>query len=155
MREAALEEVEIPAEVVEVPEGMRLCADGVLRPIGQQFAEGNTVSRLGGRPKGLARRIRDMVGDDPGRIANVLFDILEDPTARNADRIASAREILDRGWGKAPAFAPIEGGDPLEASELDQAIRDIADQLIARRAHPTLDAQLVKREIEEGVRPAP
>jgi hypothetical protein len=135
---------------------MRLCADGKLRPIGHgPFAKGNTLSGAGGRPKGLAKRIRDMVGDDPARVANVLFDILEDPEARNTDRIAAAKEILDRGWGKSPAYAPIEGGDPLEANELDRAIRDIADQLVARRAHPTLDAQMVRREIEEGVRPAP
>lgn len=93
-----------------------------------------------------------MVGDDPARVANVLFDILEDTSARDTDRIAAAREILDRGWGKAPAYAPIEGGDPLEASELDKAIRDIADQLIARRGYPVLDAKMRQREIEEGVR---
>lgn len=139
----------------DVPEGMRRDSDGKLRPVGTPFQAGNNVAKLGGRPKGLARRIRDMVGDDPARVANVLFDILEDPTARNADRISAAREILDRGWGKAPAYAPIEGGDPLEANELDKAIRDIADQLVARRAHPTLDAQLMRREIEEGVRPEP
>lgn len=138
----------------EVPPGMKLCADGVLRPIGKQFEPGH-VPPTGGRPKGLARRIRDMVGDDPTRIANVLFDILEDPREKSADRISAAREILDRGWGKAPAFAPIEGGDPLEASELDKAIRDIADQLVARRAHPTLDAKMYREEIADGVRPLP
>jgi hypothetical protein len=150
MREDALE-----PELVEpvVPEGFQMCSDGVLRPLGKRFTPGNEISRLGGRKKGLARQIRDMVGDDPARVANVLFDILEDTTARNADRINAAREILDRGWGKAPTHAPIEGGDPLEANELDRAIRDIADQLVARRAHPTLDAQLVRREIEDGVRP--
>jgi hypothetical protein len=47
---------------------------------------------------------------------------------------------------------PIEGGDPLERSELDQAIRDIADQLVARSKHPVLDAQMIRREIEEGIR---
>jgi hypothetical protein len=85
------------------------------------------------------------VGDDPARIANILFDILEDPNARNTDRIAAAREIFDRGWGKAPAYAPIEGGDPLEASELDQAIKDIAAQLVSRRAHPVLDAVVIDK----------
>jgi hypothetical protein len=95
--------------------------------------------------RSLAGRIREMVGDDPARIANILFDILEDPNARNTDRIAAAREIFDRGWGKAPAYAPIEGGDPLEASELDQAIKDIAAQLVSRRAHPVLDAHVIDK----------
>lgn len=142
------QEAELPA----IPKGFMLCSDGVVRPKGRQFGPGNPQAALGGRPKGLARRIREMVGDDPTRIADVLFDILEDNTARNADRIAAAREILDRGWGKAPTFTPIEGGDPLERSELDQAIRDIADQLVARRAHPVLDAKFVRAEIEEGYR---
>jgi hypothetical protein len=146
---------EVVGEVVEIPEGMRLCSDGVLRPIGKQFEPGNEISKLGGRPKGLARRIRDMVGDDPARIANVLFDILEDTTANNADRIHAAKELFDRGWGKAPSYAPIEGSDPLEASELDRAIREIADQLVARRAHPVLDAKMYREEVADGVRPAP
>lgn len=136
---------------------MRLDRDGKFRPIGTPFTKENrpTHSPGAGRPKGLARRIRDMVGDDPARVANVLFDILEDEKCRPSDRIAAAREILDRGWGKAPAFAPIEGGDPLEANELDKAIRDIADQLIARRASPTIDGHLRAREITEGVRAEP
>ncbi len=110
-----------------------------------------------GRQLSVAVRIREMVGGDPARIANILFDILENVNGkeRSSDRISAARELFDRGWGKAPSYAPIEGHDPLEASELDMAIRDIADQLVARRAHPTLDAKLIKREIEEGVRPDP
>ena len=141
-----------PATEADVPDGFRLCSDGVVRPIGSPFGVGNEGGRAGGRPKGLARRIREMVGDDPTRIADVLFDILEDPTARNADRINAAREIMDRGWGKAPTHAPVEGGDPLERSELDQAIMAIADQLVARRAHPTIDARFVQAEIDEGYR---
>lgn len=131
--------------IEEVPDGEILDSE--------QKAE--IYTRKVGRPKDLARRIREMVGDDPARIANILFDILEDTEARNTDRIAAARELFDRGWGKAPAYAPIVGEDPLGASELDVAIRDIADQLVARRAHPKLDAELIKREIEEGVRPNP
>jgi hypothetical protein len=109
------------------------------------------------RQKSMGARIREMVGHDPARLANLLFDIAENVSGkeRSADRIKATTELMDRGWGKAPTFAPIEGGDPLERSELDRAIRDIADQLIARRAHPTLDAQLTRREIDEGVRPDP
>ena len=33
-------------------------------------------------------------------LAQVLLEIATDPAARNADRIAAAREILDRGWAK-------------------------------------------------------
>jgi hypothetical protein len=122
--------------------------NGAIMPVGMR----SPLAKQSSKPKGLAKRIREMVGDDPGRIANILFDILEDPRAANRDRIAAGKELLDRGWGKAPTFMPIEGGDPLERSELDQAIRDIADQLVARSKHPVLDAQMIRREIEEGIR---
>ncbi len=107
------------------------------------------------RRQSMSSRIREMVGDDPARLANLLFDIAENISGheKTTDRIKATTELMDRGWGKAPSYAPIEGGDPLEKSELDMAIRDIADQLLARRAHPRLNAELIKREIEEGVRP--
>ena len=93
-----------------LPNGTRVRhPSGKLVPLGERFQTRDPVEvgRKGGRPKGLARRIREMVGDDPGRIANILFDILEDPTARDNDRIAAAKELFDRGWGKAPTFMPI------------------------------------------------
>ena len=43
------------------------------------------------------------------------------------------RELLDRGWGKAPAFAAIEAEDPLELSDIAREIQGIADELAARR----------------------
>ena len=49
--------------------------------------------------------------------------------AHDADRIAAIRELLDRGWGKAPAFASIEGADPLGQDEVAEAIQLIADEL--------------------------
>ena len=52
---------------------------------------------------------------------------------RDADRIAAWKELLDRGWGKAPAFASIEGADPLEHDEVAQEIRAIAEQLERER----------------------
>lgn len=154
LREDSPVEVLAPEEVTEdTPASAMIEAPGgAIIPVGHRFTKDNQPQGRG-RPKGLARRIRDMVGDDPARIANVLFDILEDEKAKDSDRISAAKELFDRGWGRAPAFAPIEGGDPLESSELDKAIRDIADQLIARRAHPILNAKLTAREIEEGFRP--
>lgn len=94
--------------------------------------------------RGLAKRIRDVIGDDPEQIIGVLHDIALDPRAKNTDRILAARELLDRAYGKAPSHAPIEGGDPLDMSELDKAIVDIATRL--KQAHPTLEAEVVRDE---------
>jgi hypothetical protein len=96
------------------------------------------------RGRGLAKRIRDVIGDDPTGIIEVLHDICLDPRAKETDRIMAARELLDRAYGRSPAFAPIEGGDPLDMSELDRAIVEIATKLKA--AHPTLEATVVREE---------
>jgi hypothetical protein len=95
--------------------------------------------------RGLAKRIRDVIGDDPQEIIGVLHDIALDPRAKNTDRILAARELLDRAYGKAPSHAPIEGGDPLEMNELDRAIVDIATRL--RAAHPFEPAEVMRPQL--------
>ena len=85
----------------------------------------------GGRPKGIARAFRDTMGS-PEEAARGLLEIAR--TARRpADRIAAWRELLDRGYGKAPAFAVMEADDPLELSDIAREIQGIADELAARR----------------------
>jgi uncharacterized protein DUF5681 len=88
----------------------------------------------GGRPKGLAKTVREVCGGSPLRLAQVLLEIAEDSRAHNRDRVAACRELLDRGWGKAPAFAAIEGADPLELSAIAREVQEIADELARRRA---------------------
>ena len=75
-----------------------------------------------------------MCGGSPLPLARLLFEIATNPTARNADRIAATRELLDRGWGKALEFASVEGADPLEMDEVAAEIRQIAEQLRVRDA---------------------
>jgi hypothetical protein len=87
----------------------------------------------GGRPKGVAKTVRAVVGGDPYKLAVILLGIAQDPKSRDADRIAACKELLDRGWGKASAFVAVEGHDPLEADELTAEIRDIAAKLRGER----------------------
>jgi hypothetical protein len=84
-----------------------------------------------GRPKGIAAIVKDKV--DPGWMVDVLVDVAQDSRAKPSERIAAVRELADRGWGKAPAFAAIEGADPLELSAIAQEVQSIADELAARR----------------------
>lgn len=86
-----------------------------------------------GRPKGIARTVRERCGGDPGQLVDILLGIAEDTGQKASDRTAAARALIEHGWGKAPAFAAIEGGDPLEQSDLDRAIGAIADELAGRR----------------------
>ena len=77
--------------------------------------------------------MREQAGGNPEILVALLLEIAQDPRAVVRDRIAAVKELLDRGWGKAPAFSPIEGRDPLEEDEISNAIREIADELAARR----------------------
>ena len=83
-----------------------------------------------GRPKGIAARVRELV--KPDEIVEGLLK--EARTATSArDRIAAWNALTDRGWGKAPAFAAVEGMDPLELDEVASEIQRIADDLRRKR----------------------
>jgi hypothetical protein len=69
----------------------------------------------------------------PEQIVEGFLEVATDPRAKASERIAAWRELADRGWGKAPAFAAIEGSDPLELGVIAQEIQTIADELAARR----------------------
>ena len=102
---------------------------GELRDATGRFRKGQT-GNAGGRPRGLAATVRETC--DLDALLGVLLSIMTDTSARAADRIRSAELLLDRGWSKAPTFAPVEGADPLEQSELDRAILDVIEQLRGR-----------------------
>lgn len=86
-----------------------------------------------GRPKGAAKAARDACGGDPTKLAELLYSVALDESQRMGDRLKAAAELWDRGWGKAPAFAAIEGADPLEVDDLTREIAAIADELTKRR----------------------
>ena len=100
---------------------------------GRGFKPGQS-GNPGGRPKGIAKAIREVVGDDPYELAVILLEIAKDPKARHADRISAVRELLDRGWGKAPAVVAVEGSDPLELDEISAEVHAIAEALRQRNA---------------------
>ncbi len=102
-------------------------------PVGRRFAPG-TSGNPGGRPKGIAATVRE--NTSPDALVAILLAVAEDPRAKPAERIAAVRELLDRGYGKAPAFAAIEGTNPLELADLARDIQGIADELAARRQTP-------------------
>ena len=81
----------------------------------------------------MARAFRDVLGGSPSEAAQGLLEIARNGK-RDADRIAAWKELVDRGWGKAPAFA-IAGTDPLEQNEIEAEIERIAEEL--RRERPT------------------
>jgi hypothetical protein len=78
----------------------------------------------GGRPKGLARRVRDLVGDDGYAIAEFMFGVMADQSARTSDRIEAAKWLADRGFGRAVQGLEIEMSRTLA---LDLSVFSIED----------------------------
>ena len=73
-------------------------------------------------------------GVRPSDLPRSYLSLLRAPKAHSRDRIAAAREVLDRGWGKAVGFADIEGADPLGQGEVEAEIGSIADAVGANAA---------------------
>jgi hypothetical protein len=55
----------------------------------------------GGRPKGLSRRVRELVGDRGEVIADYMLSVMHDEKARTAGRLEAAKWLADRGFGRA------------------------------------------------------
>jgi hypothetical protein len=89
-----------------------------LRPFdfGRPFPKG-VSGNPGGRPKGLARYVRELVGDDGKRIADFMAGVLDDEVERTETRIQAAMWLADRGFGKAPVTVDGERG-PAEGARL-------------------------------------
>jgi hypothetical protein len=60
----------------------------------------------GGRPRGLGRRVRELVGNDGEAIAKFMFDVMAAPSNRTSERMEAAKWLADRGFGKALRTEP-------------------------------------------------
>ncbi len=60
----------------------------------------------GGRPKGLARRVRDEIGADGGELVEIMLEIARDLDASRRDRMQAVEWLAVRGWGRAPDVDP-------------------------------------------------
>lgn len=97
---------------------------------GRGFMPGRS-GNPGGRPKGLARATRELVGEDGHKLAEFWFSVMQDETRRDSDRLEASRLLADRGWGKAPTYAAIEEADPLDLANLEAAAEEFRARILA------------------------
>lgn len=112
----------------------------------------------GGRPKGIARLARELVGSDgeailrfyfaamAGKMTNPDYDPAQPKSEANPEhvtvsergRLEAAKLLTERGFGKAPQYAPMDEPDPLglqdrEADESAAALDRRFDEVAAAR----------------------
>ena len=63
-------------------------------------------------------------------LVELWWDIAQDETRRDSDRLEASKLLADRGWGKAAAFEPQEG-DPLDLAALEGAAEEFRAKILA------------------------
>ena len=83
----------------------------------------------GGRPQGLAKATRALVGEDGLALVQLWWSITQDETKRVRDRLEASKLLADRGWGKAATYEPQEG-DPFDLALMEQAAERFRQNVI-------------------------
>jgi hypothetical protein len=97
---------------------------------GRGFLPGQS-GNPGGRPKGLGRRVRELVGGDGHAIAEYMFTVLSDTTERTADRMEAAKWLADRGFGKAALVVDVGVTEDLLRGFLNGLSTEDLDAMVA------------------------
>ena len=92
----------------------------------------------GGRPKGVRRRVQELVGPDADAIIGFMVAVMTDDRERTRDRLESAKWLADRGFGRAAPAADSElesGRTKLDLSKLSDDELNLLIEL-TRKAQP-------------------
>ena len=90
-----------------------------------QFRPGQS-GNPGGRPKGLGRYVRELIGEDGRRVADFMLGVLEDAGEPLKRRMQAASWLADRGFGR--ATSPL-GGDE------ERPVRIVVESIARRPEH--------------------
>jgi len=85
----------------------------------------------GGRPRGLARRAREKLGNDGERLLDFWIEVMDDVTRPTRERLEASKLLAERGWGKPASFQLIEEDDPLERDDaaLEEAVAQFGQEV--------------------------
>jgi hypothetical protein len=112
------------------------------RPVGRPFEKGQS-GNPGGRPKGLAKRIRAETRDGE-ELVEVMLGVLRDASAARKDRMQAATWLADRGFGK-----PVQ----TISAEVDEAEQRRLE--LASMPDPELERQVAEIEKRLGLKGLP
>jgi hypothetical protein len=90
----------------------------------------------GGRPKSLANRVRELVGDDGEQLARFMLDILNDEAVPRKERIDAATWLADRGWGRPTTTIATEAAEPVSTTVIVESIASQAPRAQLEKAEP-------------------
>jgi hypothetical protein len=75
------------------------------------------------------------VGEDGMKLVQLWWDIARDETRRDHDRLEASKLLADRGWGKAPAYEPVEG-DPFDLEDVEAAAEEFRRMVLRLAPDP-------------------
>jgi hypothetical protein len=101
------------------------------------FQKGNTLGRKKGVPNKATADVRLLAQKHTSEAIKVLHEIMRDKDADERARIAAAKELLDRGHGKARQSVVLTGKDGNDLPQLPPiTAADIAEGLAALLEQP-------------------
>jgi hypothetical protein len=112
-------------------------SSGSAGKVGRPFRPGQS-GNPGGRPKGLSRATRELVGEDGMKLVQLWWGIARDETRRDSDRLEASKLLAERGWGKPAAFEPLEG-DPLDLGDVEAAAEEFRASILRLVESPDSD----------------
>ena len=101
------------------------------------WTPGGRSPNPGGRPKGLAKRVREKVGNDGDELIDFFLSVKagKEKGFTGRDRLDAAKWLSERGWGKTPdTVVSIDGGELDAESDVALSLDELVNLARAPKA---------------------